>query len=112
VERGLRWCFAGAAMGGATLNAGETIGYALGERRRGYLVPAIGTVEINGVRIDARDGAVIKDVVVVRITAVADLELVMVDTLEGRSAAPPTTTTAISKQWRMPWPKGRAKPAH
>jgi redox-sensitive bicupin YhaK (pirin superfamily) len=64
---------------GATLKTGETVEYALGEGRHGYLVPASGEVEINGVRIDARDGAAIKDVASVRITAIADSELVMVD---------------------------------
>jgi redox-sensitive bicupin YhaK (pirin superfamily) len=64
---------------GATLKVGETIEYALGERRHTYLVPASGAVEVNGVRIDARDGAAIKDVAVVRITAIEDSELVMVD---------------------------------
>src|ERR1700756_4447107 len=52
---------------GATLKVGETVEYALGERRHGYLVPASGAVEVNGVRIDARDGAAIKDVAVIRI---------------------------------------------
>jgi quercetin 2,3-dioxygenase len=64
---------------GATLKAGETIEYALRERRHAYLVPASGAAEVNGVRINARDGAAIKDVAVVRITAIADSELVMVD---------------------------------
>jgi len=64
---------------GATLKVGETVEYALGERRRGYLVPASGAVEVNGVRIDARDGAAIKDVALIKITAIADSELVMVD---------------------------------
>ena len=64
---------------GATLKVGETVEYALGEQRLGYLVPASGVVEVNGVRIDARDGAAIKDVAVVRITAIEDSELVMVD---------------------------------
>jgi hypothetical protein len=36
-------------------------------------------------RIDARDGAAIKDVAVVRITAVEDAEVVMVDTLSDRT---------------------------
>jgi redox-sensitive bicupin YhaK (pirin superfamily) len=56
---------------GATLKVGETVEYALGERRHGYLVPASGAVEVNGVRIDARDGAAIKDVAILRITAIA-----------------------------------------
>jgi hypothetical protein len=64
---------------GATLKGGESVEYALGERRHGYLVPASGAVDVNGVRIDTRDGAAIKDVGVVRITAVDDSELVMVD---------------------------------
>jgi quercetin 2,3-dioxygenase len=64
---------------GATLKVGETIAYTLGERRHVYLVPAAGAVEVNGVRIDARDGAAIKDVAVVTITAIEDSELVMVD---------------------------------
>jgi redox-sensitive bicupin YhaK (pirin superfamily) len=64
---------------GATLKVGETVEYALGERRHGYLVPASGAVEVNGVRIDARDGAAIKDVALLRITAIEDSELVMVD---------------------------------
>jgi redox-sensitive bicupin YhaK (pirin superfamily) len=64
---------------GATLKVGETVEYALGERRHGYLVPASGAVEVNGVRIDARDGVAIKDVAILRITAIEDSELVMVD---------------------------------
>jgi quercetin 2,3-dioxygenase len=64
---------------GATLKAGESVEYGLGERRHGYLVPASGAVEVNGVSIDARDGAAINDVAVVRITAIEDSELVMVD---------------------------------
>jgi len=42
-------------------------------------VPASGAVEVNGVRIDARDGAAIKDVAVVKITAIQDSELVLAD---------------------------------
>jgi redox-sensitive bicupin YhaK (pirin superfamily) len=64
---------------GATLKVGETVESALGERRHGYLVPGSGAVEVNGVRIDARDGAAIKDVAILRITAIEDSELVMVD---------------------------------
>jgi hypothetical protein len=42
-------------------------------------VPASGAVEVDGVRIDARDGAAIKDVALLRITAIEVSELVMVD---------------------------------
>jgi redox-sensitive bicupin YhaK (pirin superfamily) len=70
---------ANARVLGATLKTGETVEYALGDTRHGYLVPASGAVEINGVRIEARDGAAITDVAVVRITATEDSEVVMVD---------------------------------
>jgi quercetin 2,3-dioxygenase len=65
---------------GATLKAGESVEYALGAERRGYLVPATGAVEVDGVKIDARDGAAIKDAAVVKITAIENSELVLVDT--------------------------------
>ena len=64
---------------GATLKAGETAEYALGNGHHAYLVPATGAVEINGVRIDARDGAAIADETTLRVTALEDAELVLVD---------------------------------
>jgi redox-sensitive bicupin YhaK (pirin superfamily) len=64
---------------GATVKAGDTLEYKLGAKRHGYLVPAIGAVEVNGVRLDARDGAAIKDVDVLTVTALEDSELVLVD---------------------------------
>jgi quercetin 2,3-dioxygenase len=64
---------------GATLKAGETAEYALGANRHGYLVPAKGKVDVNGVRLEARDGAAIQNEPVVRVTAVEDAELVFVD---------------------------------
>jgi redox-sensitive bicupin YhaK (pirin superfamily) len=63
----------------ATLKAGETAEYQLGADRHGYLVPAIGTVEINGTRLEARDGAAIADEAVLRVTAIEDAEIVLVD---------------------------------
>ena len=64
---------------GATLRAGETAEYAIGKDRRAYLVPAIGAVEIDGVRINARDGAAISEMDIVRVTAIEDSEIVLVD---------------------------------
>lgn len=63
----------------ATLKAGESADYPLGKERRGYLVPATGAVEIDGVRVNARDGAAIADQDVLRVTALEDSELVLVD---------------------------------
>jgi hypothetical protein len=64
---------------GATLHAGETVDYPLGKGRHAYLVPAKGAVEVNGVRLDARDGAAIRDEAELRIRALDDAELVLVD---------------------------------
>lgn len=64
---------------GATLKAGESTTYALGKNRSGYLVPAVGVVEVNGVKLNARDGAGIKNEDVITITALEDAELVLVD---------------------------------
>jgi redox-sensitive bicupin YhaK (pirin superfamily) len=64
---------------GATLKAGETAEYPIGKSRHGYLVPATGTVDVNGVRIETRDGAAISDVAVLKVTALEDSEIVLVD---------------------------------
>ena len=64
---------------GATLNAGQTLEYQLGQERKGYLVPAVGIVEINGVRIETRDGAAIEKEATLKITALENTELVLVD---------------------------------
>ncbi len=64
---------------GATLKAGESTEYAIGETRRGYLVPAKGSVEVNGVKLNARDGAAITQEAVLTVKALDDAELVLVD---------------------------------
>ena len=64
---------------GASLKAGETAEYTLGGKRHAYLVPAKGKVEVNGVALGARDGAAIAEVETIRVTAVEDAEVVMVD---------------------------------
>lgn len=71
---------ANARVLGASLGAGEHLDYALAEGRYAYLVPAKGAVEVNGVRLDARDGAAIRHEPSLRITALQDAELVLVDT--------------------------------
>jgi redox-sensitive bicupin YhaK (pirin superfamily) len=68
-----------ARVAGATIKAGETVDYPLGQNRRAYLVPATGALEIEGVRVNARDGAAISDVDTLRITALEDSEVVLVD---------------------------------
>ena len=68
-----------ARVAGATIKAGETTEYALDASRHAYLVPAVGAVEVNGVRLDARDGAAITGETSLRITALEDAEVVLVD---------------------------------
>jgi len=63
----------------AKLTVGESIKYALCEPRLAYLVPSTGSIDVNGVRIYARDGAAIRDVDLVTITAIEAVDLVMVD---------------------------------
>ena len=65
---------------GVTLKAGETAHYTLDKRRYAYLVPAKGVVEVNGVRLDTRDGAAIRDETALEVKALEDAELVLVDT--------------------------------
>ena len=64
---------------GATLKAGETADYPLTPERHAYLVSAAGSVEVNGVRLDARDGAAITQEQTLRVTALEDAEVVLVD---------------------------------
>jgi redox-sensitive bicupin YhaK (pirin superfamily) len=64
---------------GATLKAGEVAHYTLDKQRYAYLVPAKGTVEVNGVRLDSRDGAAIRDETQLEVKALEDAELVLVD---------------------------------
>jgi quercetin 2,3-dioxygenase len=70
---------ADARVAGATVRAGETVRYDLGPGRHAYLVPAKGAVRVNGVDVGTRDGAAIRDVAQIIVTAVEDAELVLVD---------------------------------
>jgi redox-sensitive bicupin YhaK (pirin superfamily) len=64
---------------GASLKAGETATYALGADRRAYLVPSTGAIEVNGVRVGARDGAAVEQVDTLEVKALEDAEIVLVD---------------------------------
>src|ERR1700686_4456883 len=75
-----------------TLKAGERAEYAPGKRRNLYLVPAAGAVEINGVRVNARDGVAIRDEARLKITALEDFELVLVAAAGAGPAHPHANT--------------------
>lgn len=64
---------------GATVKAGERLSLPLEAGRHAYLVPATGIVEVNGVRIEARDGAAISDLPSVEIVGIEDSKIVLVD---------------------------------
>lgn len=63
---------------GARIGAGESLDYSVGEGRHAYLVPAAGTVRIDGEPIGTGDGVALRGGDY-RITASEDVELVLVD---------------------------------
>ncbi len=65
---------------GGTLQAGQSTTYALEPGRHAYLALAKGQVTVNGTQVSGRDGAAIRDVDTITITALEDAEVVMVDT--------------------------------
>ncbi|HPF23219.1 MAG TPA: pirin family protein [Hyphomonas sp.] len=66
---------------GATLRAGDTLDYAVGAGRKGYLVLAAGSVNLNGKVLKARDGAAISGAEALEIKGIEDAEIVFVDTI-------------------------------
>ncbi len=65
---------------GATLAAGDSLVFRFSDPQHlGYLVPARGRISVNGLALNARDGAAIRDEAELRITAQADAELVLVE---------------------------------
>ncbi|MGL4249196.1 MAG: pirin family protein [Aeromonas sp.] len=71
---------ANARVAGATLNPGETAEYRFANASRlGYLVAARGRVTVNGITLDAQDGAAISGEQSIIVTAEDAAELVLVD---------------------------------
>jgi quercetin 2,3-dioxygenase len=66
---------------GATVSAGETIGYHLADGRHAYLVAAKGRIRVNGIEAEARDGIAIRGDGSLKIEALEESELVMVDSV-------------------------------
>ncbi|HLZ74780.1 pirin family protein [Phenylobacterium sp.] len=75
---------------GAALRRGEALDYAADAGRRLYLAAAAGVLSVNNVRLEARDGAAIRDEPRLTFTAIEDCEIVLVD-------APPARTLAQAK---------------
>ena len=70
---------ADARLVAAKLRAGETAEYVADAGRSLYLVPSSGRVEVNGLVVGERDGAAIRDEAVLRVTAIDDAEVLLVD---------------------------------
>jgi len=70
---------ADAAVMAATLSAGQELVQKLAPGRVAYLVPARGSVTVNGAKLNTRDGAAIRDEAELRIVAEDEAELVLVE---------------------------------
>lgn len=70
---------ADAEVAAVTLKAGQSAEYALENGRRAYLVPASGSIEVNGVRAEARDGLAVRDEPMLKVTALEDSEVLLVE---------------------------------
>ena len=66
---------------GATLKAGQSTSYDLAPGRHAYLVLAAGSADLNGLALQTRDGAAVRDESRLTVTALTDAELVLVDSV-------------------------------
>lgn len=70
---------ADARLAAATLSAGQVAEYEIAPDRKVYLVAASGRIEIDGQSANAGDGVAVRDEARLRITALEDSEVVLVD---------------------------------
>jgi len=68
-----------ATLYGATVAAGQTVSHELAPGRRAYLVVSRGTVDLNGRPLGERDGAAIRDVDRIAVTAGTEAEILLAD---------------------------------
>lgn len=68
-----------ATLYGATLSAGTVVKHRFDAGRSGYLVPAVGAVEINGTHANVRDGLVIANEETLEIRAIENSEILLAD---------------------------------
>jgi redox-sensitive bicupin YhaK (pirin superfamily) len=70
---------ADARLLGATLRRGDVVEHALAPGRRAYVVSTTGRAELNGVLLEARDGAAVSGETRLTITALDDTEIVLAE---------------------------------
>ena len=68
-----------AAVLGATITKGQKVVHTLGQGRKAYLVPAVGSISVNGQQVNARDGVAIAEEDTIEIVANETSEIVLVD---------------------------------
>lgn len=68
-----------ARLAAATLNNGQTTEYEVAPGRKVYMVPAKGSIEVNGVIANMGDGLAIRDEQLLKIVAREESEIVLVD---------------------------------
>jgi redox-sensitive bicupin YhaK (pirin superfamily) len=71
--------YANAAVLAAKLKPGEATTYTLKPGRAAYLVPAVGEIRVNGQLAHERDGIALHEEPEVKIEAIGDAEIVLVD---------------------------------
>jgi hypothetical protein len=64
------------------LKKGQSTTLSLPAEHLAYLVPATGRVSVNGLELNARDGAAIRNETTLEIQALEDAELVLVETAQ------------------------------
>jgi redox-sensitive bicupin YhaK (pirin superfamily) len=74
---------ADARLLGATLRAGDVIEHPLPPGHGAYLVTTAGRVTVNGVALDARDGAGVANEAAITIVALEDTEIVLAELLQN-----------------------------
>jgi redox-sensitive bicupin YhaK (pirin superfamily) len=76
---------ADAEVSGAVLEGGSITEYKLAPGDAAYLVPAVGSVSVNGTRVHAREGLIIREETSIRIEALVNAEVVLIVTTSERS---------------------------
>ncbi len=80
VAAGAAMIRADARLYGATLKSGDSLTHQAADDMPLYLVVSKGSVDVNGVTLNARDGAAIRDVETLTITAGEDAEFLLAET--------------------------------
>jgi redox-sensitive bicupin YhaK (pirin superfamily) len=78
-DTGALYVNADARLLGATLAGGATLEHRLAPGRHAYLVTTRGRASVNGIVLDARDGAAVADEALLAIRALDDTEIVLVE---------------------------------